>query len=131
MLISAALNPTGTPGRLVAEWRAGAFEVVVSPELLAELEDAFEKPKIRKRISEAASALVIDSVREGARLVDDPIAPERVVRNDPDDDYLVALARTAGTDVIVSGDRHLLDQKGLTPPAVTPAHFLALLRALP
>ncbi len=35
------------------------------------------------------------------------------------DDYLVALARASHADAIVTGDRDLLDHKGLEPPAVT------------
>lgn len=38
---------------------------------------------------------------------------------DPDDDYLVAIARAARAAVIVTGDRDLLDNVGLEPPACT------------
>ena len=48
---------------------------------------------------------------------------------DPQDDFLVALGRTADASVIVTGDRHLLEVDGLRPPAVTPRAFLALLAA--
>lgn len=34
---------------------------------------------------------------------------------DPGDDYLVALARAAGAEAIVTGDRDLLDHEGLVP----------------
>ena len=40
------------------------------------------------------------------------------ILRDPDDDYLVALARGAGAEAIVSGDRDLLDHPGLEPPAI-------------
>jgi hypothetical protein len=33
--------------------------------------------------------------------------------------YLVALAREAGADTIVSGDKDLLDHAGLEPPALS------------
>ncbi len=46
---------------------------------------------------------------------------------DPDDDYLVALARAAGADYLVSGDRHLLELTDPEPPVLTPREFLALL----
>ena len=46
------------------------------------------------------------------------------VTPDPDDDYLVALARQAGADCVVSGDPHL-KQAALTDMEVlTPAEFL-------
>jgi uncharacterized protein len=52
-------------------------------------------------------------------MLPNPVAPPAVVR-DPRDDYLVALARSAGADAVVTGDRDLLDQAGLEPPAITP-----------
>ena len=48
----------------------------------------------------------------------DPGDPPSILR-DPDDDYLVALALTAGARAIVTGDRDLLDHPGLNPPALT------------
>lgn len=38
VLISARLSPRGAPGRLLAAWLAGRFELIASPALLAELE---------------------------------------------------------------------------------------------
>jgi predicted nucleic acid-binding protein len=48
---------------------------------------------------------------------------------DPDDDYLIALARAANADYLVSGDRHLLDLEAPDPPVLTPRQFLDLLDA--
>lgn len=52
-------------------------------------------------------------------MLPDPTAPPRLLR-DARDDYLVALAIDGRADVIVSGDRDLLDHAGLEPPAITP-----------
>jgi predicted nucleic acid-binding protein len=41
------------------------------------------------------------------------------VLRDRTDDYLVALARAAGAEAIVTGDRDLLDHAGLEPPALS------------
>lgn len=49
---------------------------------------------------------------------------------DPADDYLVALARVAEADAIVTGDRDLLDHAGLQPPAVTAREACARLDLL-
>lgn len=45
-------------------------------------------------------------------------------------DYLVALARAAGADAIITGDRDLLDHEGLDPPALTPRQACELLGLL-
>jgi len=58
-------------------------------------------------------------VTDRAVMHGDPVSPPRVLR-DPDDDYLVALARDAGAVAIVTGDRDLLDHVGLEPPAIAP-----------
>ena len=41
ILISAMLSPSGAPARLLARWLAGDFELIASPQLLAEL-DGFD-----------------------------------------------------------------------------------------
>jgi predicted nucleic acid-binding protein len=46
---------------------------------------------------------------------------------DPDDDFVVYLAREQNADLIVSGDRDLLEWSEQAPPIVTPARFVQLL----
>lgn len=46
---------------------------------------------------------------------------------DPDDDYVVALAREHAADVIVSGDKDLLEWQEQRPPVVTPTEFEEML----
>ena len=50
----------------------------------------------------------------------------RPLSADPDDEYLVDLARAAEADVLVSGDAHLLELRDRLP-VMTPAEFLARL----
>jgi len=53
-----------------------------------------------------------------------------VVLGDPDDDYVVALARSGRAHVIVSGDAHLLEAD-TEPPTYSPREFLAWLADIP
>ena len=62
-------------------------------------------------------------------MLPDPVEPEPILR-DPDDDYLIALARIAKADLIVTGDKDLLDHRGLQPRAVTPREACELLHLL-
>jgi len=39
---------------------------------------------------------------------------------DPDDDYLVSLAREGHAEAIITGDKDLLDHPGLEPAAISP-----------
>jgi len=124
VIISALLSPSGSPARVVKAWLEGGYELVVSPLLLAELERALAYPKLRARVTEAETKEVIELLRRGADLRDDPTGPPPVRSPDPGDDYLVALA-AANQALIVSGDRHLLGL-GDDMPVYTPAEFLSL-----
>ena len=128
VLVSAMISPAGAPARILREWQAGAFELIVSPQLLAELERVLARPKVVARAAGAAAATV-PLIKAGAALVEDPPA-ERLVPGDPGDDYLVALARTGRAHVIVTGDAHLLEAD-LRPLAVAPREFLARLADIP
>ena len=130
VLVSAALDRPGAPARIVQAWSAGAFELVVSPHLLGELRDVLGRPKIESRVSVQHVTDFLETLESSGVLVDDPPLTERLVPGDPDDDYLVALARAGRAQVIVTGDAHLLEAD-LRPPAVRPQDFLARLEQLP
>jgi len=74
------------------------------------------------------SAEFIAAIAEDALLVDDPPA-QPGLSPDPDDDYLITLARAANADYLISGDRHLLDLDDPEPPVLTPRQLLDLLGA--
>ncbi len=46
---------------------------------------------------------------------------------DPNDDYLVALARRSGAEALISGDDDLLSLTDLDPPVLSPAQAVAQL----
>lgn len=126
VLVSAAISPVGPPREVVTAWIDGDFELIVSPAMLDELRDVLSRPRFRRWISTATASEFVDGLAEDAVLVDDPPAMPGV-SPDPDDDYLIALARGGGADYLVSGDRHLLDLPNPEPPVLTPREFLDLL----
>ncbi|HWG08574.1 MAG TPA: putative toxin-antitoxin system toxin component, PIN family [Solirubrobacteraceae bacterium] len=118
VIISGVLARDGAPARVLAAWREGAFELIVSQALLAELARAFSYPRLRKRIDPQDAASLLDWPARLAILAEDvETAPARSA--DAADDYLIALA--ADNDaLLVSGDKHLLalaDQLPILPPA--------------
>ncbi len=125
VLIAAVLSSGGTPARLLLAWQRGAFELIVSPALLAELRRALGYPKLAARIPpERADAFAAWLARE-AELVADPETPAPIASPDPGDTYLLALA-AAERAMLVTGDKHLADL-GRTFPVRTPATLLAML----
>jgi putative PIN family toxin of toxin-antitoxin system len=125
VLVSAVLSRSGTPAGLPRIWLGGGFELVVSPALLAELERVLAYPKIAKRVSSDERQELLHLLRERANVIGDPDSAPSIRSQDPDDNYLIALAEIAMA-VIVSGDSDLLDLADQIP-VHSPAAFLALL----
>jgi putative PIN family toxin of toxin-antitoxin system len=73
VLISAAIRPSGSPGRIIAMLFAqGAFDLVLSPAIVAEVKTALGLPKVRKYLREPAEALLwLADVAAIADLVED------------------------------------------------------------
>lgn len=121
--VSALLAPTGSPAQILESWAAGRFDVIVSPLLLAELERVLGRQKFRRSIPVVqVDALLSALAEEGVAAVDHEAQPGATP--DPGDDYLVALARAADADCIVSGDSHLTELSDPRPPVLTPREFL-------
>jgi putative PIN family toxin of toxin-antitoxin system len=126
VLVSALISPGGPSAALLLELRAGAFELVVSPMLPAELGDVLGRPKLRPYVTAPEATACVEFIGHEAMIHDDPLAALEPLSADPDDEYLLDLARAAATDVLVSGDSHLLVLRDIVP-VMTPAEFLASL----
>jgi putative PIN family toxin of toxin-antitoxin system len=126
VLVSALISPGGPSAALLLELRAGAFELVASAALLAELREVLGREKFRRYVTEAEAVAYVDLIKHEATILDDPAQSDRPLSADPDDEYLVDLARAAAADVLVSGDAHLLDLRDRLP-VISPAEFLATL----
>lgn len=127
VLVSAFISQRGgTPDRIVRAWREGAYELVVSPALIAELTEVLARPKFAKQAAEGRADAYIAAIAGDAMQVDDP-ADAPAVSPDSGDDYLIALARAARAEVIVSGDSHLTQLADPRPPVLTPRQFLTQL----
>ena len=123
VLISAALSPLGKSFACLS-WVLDNATLLVSRELLDELETRLARPKFRK---------YVDASRRRAFVADLALAAMQVelsglvrVCRDPDDDKLLEIAAVGRADCLVTGDQDLLI---LNPfqriPILTPAGFLA------
>ena len=72
VLISASIAPRGIPAALMDAWAEERFELIVSPEVLAELEDVLSRKRLRRRLTPEEADAFVARVRLGSRLVDDP-----------------------------------------------------------
>ena len=105
ILIAALVSRSGAPAQIVNRWLGGAFELVASEALLGELERALAYPKLRRRITERDATEFVSLLHLAAVIA--PDRPGSHHSEDPDDDYLLALAENEHA-VLVSGDQHLL-----------------------
>ena len=122
-----ALIGSGPPARIIEVWQSQrTFDVVLCPELEDEIKRACGRTRLRRRIPEADVSVYLSMLGTHAIQMADPESIEETTR-DRGDDYLVALARTASADLIVSGDRDLTEWAEQQPPVVTPAEFEAML----
>jgi putative PIN family toxin of toxin-antitoxin system len=128
VLVSALIAPAGPPREIVGAWIDERFELIASAGLLDELGEVLTRPRFRRWVSIDVVAEFVDGLARDAVIVADPPAQPGVTA-DPDDDYLIALARATQADYVVSGDRHLLDVTDPVPPVLTPREFLDLLDA--
>lgn len=121
VLVSALIAPKGRPAKLLERARAGEFELIASPQLLAELEEVLRREKFRRYADVEAVGLFLEVVRREATVVADPAEPAPLKSGDPEDNYLLALAY-ARKAVLVSGDSDLLELAG-GAPICAPAGF--------
>jgi putative PIN family toxin of toxin-antitoxin system len=116
----------GTPHALLDRVREGALTFISSPALLAELAEVIARPQFETILarSNTSRERSLAEVRELTEVIEPPPLAEPVCR-DPDDDAVLALGVAANVDVIVSGDRDLLDLKSFHGiDIVTPAEAL-------
>ena len=127
--VAALLSRRGAPSQLVSALGEGLFDAVTCPQQLAELAGVLARPKIAQHVSADTARDFVAWLERVAVMVPDPLEVPPV-SPDPDDDYLIALARIGRARVMVSGDSHLLSVPDMEPRAIPPAEFAALVEGL-
>jgi putative PIN family toxin of toxin-antitoxin system len=125
-LVSAALTD-GVPRKIVLPWHEGAFELVVSHELLYELQIVLSRRKFRRYRPEKDTLDYVLWIRENATLALE--GNVLAISRDPDDDYLLALATNSGADCLVLGEGGLLGLEGTGMQIIPPRGFREILES--
>ena len=103
----------GSPHNLLKAAEEDIIKLFTTSELLLELEEVLSRPKFKVRL-EAANKTVRQIIEEFSEVAETIVAAKiaPVVMSDPDDDAVIACAVASQSDVIVSGDKDLLDLGG-------------------
>jgi putative PIN family toxin of toxin-antitoxin system len=129
VIVSAFLNPSGTPATLLQRAAEGAFALCLSEDILEETARALNRPRIQEGYGYATDEVehFLALLIQAAEIVHD-LQSVPAVSRDRNDDVIIAAALKAQAAYLVTGDNDLLslgNHEGLL--IVTPRDFLHLL----
>lgn len=103
--VSAAISPNGSSMALIRAAERGEAILIMSDSLLSEIEEVLEREKFRRWVTLDEVADFLSAITLLTEWIDDRPANEiPQICQDPDDNFLVALAQDANSGIIVSGD---------------------------
>lgn len=133
VLVSGLLrrHPAAPSVQLLDAWRGGDFELVLSSEILAEVERTLGKPYFRARLSDDQIERALTLLRRRSHLV--PVSVDvQSVATHPEDDLILATAISGPADYLVTGDRDILDLGNFRGIEIkSPRDFLNVLQSSP
>ena len=128
VLLSGIAYPASIPGKIIAAWRFGSVDVVLSGFILDELRRVLPRLANRHLLTAVEIEDLVDILSIQAEIVD-PLPNQTPDLRDPNDlpvlGTLLAAQRAGGAHYLVSGDKDLLAMSG-SFPIVTPAQFWAM-----
>jgi putative PIN family toxin of toxin-antitoxin system len=129
VIISATLIRGGNEDHIIRAWQRGAFELVLSPQILEEMGRALFYEKLRRFrwMTEEETAELLQALAQGSVLVSG--RGKVKASRDPEDDKFLAAAVEAEARFVVTGDRDLLGLKSYRGVRIVrPARFLKIIR---
>ncbi|CAG0977975.1 hypothetical protein BURK2_01674 [Burkholderiales bacterium] len=127
VLLSGIAYPASVPGRIIAAWRHGSVEVLLSVYILNELRRVLPRLEQRHGLSPTEIDDLVDILSIHAEIIEPPPAKDQTLRDEKDRPVLgtlLAALATAGADDLITGDQDLLAMAD-RHPIVTPAQFWA------
>jgi putative PIN family toxin of toxin-antitoxin system len=142
VFVSSLLVRRGLPAQVLDAWRERQYLLIISPAIVSEIQSTLSYPRIRRKYATDHEdvAQLINLLERDALAVPGDAETAGAVPQDPTDEPVVSAAEPAalacaveaGADLIVSGDRHLLDLSAYQGiPILTVRAFLARLESTP
>ena len=129
VIISSVLTPGGKPDQVFQAVFDGHFQLILSHDILKETRRVFSYPEIKKLLNkrgittEEIEDFLIKLIRISTLVA--PITKPDIIKDDPADNNILAVALDGNADFIVSGDQHLTSLKECYDIRIlTPAEFI-------
>lgn len=127
VLLSGIAYPASVPGKIIAAWRHGSVDVLLSPYIVEELRRVLPRLAHRHGLTAAEIDDLVDVISIQAETIA-PLPDTEPDLRDLDDQpvlgTLLAALATSGADYLITGDNDLLALRERYP-IVTPAKFWA------
>ena len=127
LFVSSLLNRQGAPARVIDAWRNRNYLLVVSKAIITEIGRVISSPGIQSKYSildQDIEALLV-LLNQEALVVAGQADVAGAVPDDPQDEIFLACALDGKADLIISGDKHLLNlQEYQNIPILTAGQFL-------
>ena len=127
VIVSALINPEGTPAAVVALVVAGEVRPLLDPRLLAEYREVLSRPRFG--FDPDAVEAVVAALVDVGEIVEAPALAIQLP--DPDDLAFLEVAVAGGADAIVTGNTRDFPAASCPVPILTPAALLERLGTLP
>jgi putative PIN family toxin of toxin-antitoxin system len=127
VFVSSLLVKAGLPAQTLDAWRERRYVLIVSPAIIAEIRTTLSYPRIRRKyaITDEDVEQLVTLLERDALLVPGDADVAGAIPEDPADETVLACAVDAQANLIVSGDRHLLDMDSYRSiPIFTVRQFL-------
>lgn len=127
VLLSGIAYPASVPGKIIAAWRNGSIEVLLSAYILDELRRVLPRLSNRHGLNPAEIDDLVDALSIQAEVIEPLPGVEPDLRDDYDQPVLgtlLAALKTSNADYLITGDKDLLALADRYP-IITPAKFWA------
>lgn len=105
VLLSALISPHGAPETIYRAWRDGRFKLVTAAVQLDEMRRASRYPKLKIILPAHRMGTMVNHLQHAVVLKRLLPLPAGIALNDPDDEFLLAMALDGQADYLVTGDR--------------------------
>ena len=127
VLVSSIITPSGTPSRIYAAWRRRDLVFITSPAIIDKTVEVLRRPHIIDEFPiDEADIQALQSLLRRRTISTSGALDLQVIREDAEDNTILAAAVEGRADCIISGDRHLKnlgEYQGI--PILSPAEFVA------